>query len=62
MYQPGGVGASVTTTAAGVAVLPNTGNNEVLFVVSVIAITLGAIATVAQLGVMTYRRRALKSL
>lgn len=62
MYQPGGVGASVTTTAAGVAALPNTGNNEVLFVVSVLAIALGTIATVSQIAVMAYRHRALKSL
>ncbi len=60
MYGQTGVAAGATTTAAGVAALPSTGNNRLLMAVSIAVITLGVSAIVAQAGVMIYRRRALK--
>jgi hypothetical protein len=63
MYgQGGGVIASATTTAAGVVLLPNTGGNSVLTYVGILAIVLGASATVLQLAVMGYRKHALKNI
>jgi len=50
MYQGGqgggdvlGVSTSVTSTAAGIALLPNTGDNKMLAVFSIMAISLGVI-------------------
>jgi hypothetical protein len=60
MYGQTGVAAGATTTAAGVAALPNTGDNRLLMAVSIAAITLGVSAVIAQVGVMIYRRRALR--
>ncbi len=63
MYgQGGGVVASATTTAAGVVLLPNTGGNSLLTYVGILAIVLGATATIVQLAVIMYRKQALKSL
>jgi LPXTG-motif cell wall-anchored protein len=62
MYGQTGVAAGATTTAAGVAALPNTGDNKALLAVSVAIIVIGATAVIAQIAVSVYRRRALKQL
>ncbi len=62
MYGQTGVAAAATSTAAGVASLPKTGGKTPLLVVSIAAITMGVVAIVAQVAVMTYRRRALSQL
>lgn len=55
-----GVLGGVTSTTAGVAVLPNTGGSEILTIVAVTAIVLGCAAIIMQLVVNSYRRTALK--
>ena len=42
MYGQGGIVGGATTTAAGVAVLPNTGGNTLLTGIAITAIVLGA--------------------
>jgi hypothetical protein len=59
--QGNGVVAGAAT-AAGVAALPNTGNNIVLSVIAISAIVCGLAAIAMQLVISGYRRRALKSL
>jgi hypothetical protein len=56
----GGVVAGASTTAAGIALLPNTGSNELLMYVGITAIVLGVVAALAQLIVAGYRKHALK--
>lgn len=61
MYGQGqGNGAVAgTATAAGVAALPNTGDNTLLSVIAISAIVCGVAAIVMQLAISGYRRRAL---
>ena len=61
MYGKGsGVAASVTTTAAGAALLPQTGGSEFLHYLGLMALIGGTIATIAQFAVIGYRRFTLK--
>lgn len=62
MYGQGGVVGGATSTAAGVAVLPNTGGNPLLTAIAITAIVLGSTAVAVQLAVSGYRRHALKQL
>ena len=58
----GGVVAGATTTAAGVAALPDTGENTLLMVVSYTAIAIGAVTVILHIVSAIYRRNALKHL
>lgn len=62
MYGQGGVVGGATSTAAGVAVLPNTGGNTLLMTIAIAAIVLGGVATLVQLAVIGYRNHALRQL
>ncbi len=50
-----GVVLGGTSTAAGIAVLPNTGSRTILSTIAVVAIVVGVTAVVLQLGVALYR-------
>lgn len=57
-YQNGtGVVAGTSTTVAGVALLPTTGDTPWLMYVSVAAIVTGVTLIALQVGVWAYRRR-----
>lgn len=56
----GGVVAGTSTTAAGIAMLPNTGGNPLLTTVGITAVVLGVTAVVMQLAVVGYRKHLLK--
>ena len=64
MYGQGGSGggtvAGASTTAAGIALLPNTGGNMLLTYLGITAIVLGGVAVTLQLAVAGYRKHMLK--
>ncbi len=62
MYGSEGVGITGGGVVAGVAVLPNTGGNTLFTVMVGVIIAVGTIATLIQLGVIAYRRKALSNL
>ena len=51
-----GVATSTSSTVAGVALLPNTGETPILMYVAVAAIVTGVTATVLQIVANVYRR------
>lgn len=62
MYGSEGVGVTGSGVVAGAAVLPNTGGNTLFTVLVGAVIAIGTIATLVQLGVIAYRRKALNNL
>jgi LPXTG-motif cell wall-anchored protein len=56
----GGVVAGASTSAAGIAMLPNTGGNSMLMYLGIAAVVLGAVAVMLQVAVAGYRKYTLR--
>lgn len=57
MYGRGGLASGVATTVAGVAILPNTGNNTALAALAIATIAAGALVTASFVFTRIYTAR-----